>query len=339
KFEQLLRWVYDKPLDVKPPLGEKPGFLAEPDKPSLGTTVFFQRAQDAIRNNRPHRSGAVSEYFDRFAASLESLRLTPGKGEFDDQVIQSIDQFLPYRNEAVELFLSLAHYGLPSDEQRSIHRFFERLYPYMHPPENITSWSEWDFDNYRFIVHELFLYMVAAFLKYERFDVVGHILRQPYFIGSGSRANDSTASFAAFRASIKSLKYRNDRLKLQRLSLQADLLKSRASASGLDFQHLMQADFTLFVRDCLDTLREDIRQRWWPETLFWNQGRTFEIYARAQSKQYFDSLKCLFDIEQKSDLEPLLKAIAEQRLHVPRWDFESFNPEVLLGYDRLATRP
>ena len=37
-FEQLLRWVYDKPLHIKPKLGNTPAFLKESDTLSLGTS-------------------------------------------------------------------------------------------------------------------------------------------------------------------------------------------------------------------------------------------------------------------------------------------------------------
>jgi hypothetical protein len=40
-FEQLLRWVYDKPLNVKPEIGNKPAFLNEESSVSLGTSVVF----------------------------------------------------------------------------------------------------------------------------------------------------------------------------------------------------------------------------------------------------------------------------------------------------------
>lgn len=296
-------------------------------------TTYFTRRQ--------HRSGSLSEYFDRFSASFENLRLPLAEGEFDEHVIQSIEQFLPYRNEVIELFLALALYGPTPDEQRAVHRFFERLFPYMHRPDSASTYREWDYDNYRFLVHELFLYAVASFLKYERFGVVGQLLRYLFYVGNGSRSSSGAVSFAAFRSYLKSFEYRNSRLKLRRLSLRADLLKSRTSASGLDFQAIMQADFTLYVRDCLDAIREEKDQRWWPETLLYSQGgdRPFQMYARAQSRQYFDSLKCVFDVERKDDFEPIFKAIQEQRLRIPRWEFESFSPEALLGYDRLATGP
>ena len=41
-------------------------------------------------------------------------------------------------------------------------------------------------------------------------------------------------------------------------------------------------------------------------------GGVFEIFARGQSKEYFDRLKCLFDIQAKTDFEPLLQAIRRE---------------------------
>jgi hypothetical protein len=340
-FEQLLRWVHDKPLYVKPPLGEKPGFLSDEPKPSLGTTVFVQRALDAIKGNKAHRSAAFSEYLERLAGGFEALRLSSGGKEFDDQVLDSIEAFTPYRNEAIELFLSVASHVPTADELRALHRFFERVFPFMHRPENVTTYREWDYDNYRFIVHELFLYLIASLLRYERFEAVGQIIRQPFYVGRASEAGDGTLSFASFRAYMKSFEYRNGRLKLRRLSLRADLLTNRAATSGLSVDQLMQADFTLYVRDCLDSIRGDGRQQWWPETLLYvrNGNRPFEIFARAQSRQYFDEVKCLFDIEDKTAFDPMFKAIREEKLRVPCWEFESFDPNALLGYERLATKP
>ncbi|GAH22786.1 unnamed protein product, partial [marine sediment metagenome] len=63
------------------------------------------------------------------------------------------------------------------------------------------------------------------------------------------------------------------------------------------------------------------------------------IFARGQSKEYFDRLKCLFDIQAKTDFEPLLQAIQEEKLPVPKWKGTSLNPAALLGYEQLATRP
>lgn len=339
-FEQLLRWVYDKPLYIKPELGKKPVFLSESVTTNLGTAPKFRRALYAIRNNEDYAKGALTEYFDTFVVHLERFRIENGEGEFDDKVVRSIEEFLPFRNETVEIFLALAQYRNTVETYQLVHRFFEQLIPYMYRPEHVSSWKEWDFDNFFYIVHELFVYAIACFLKYECFDAVSYLLRHRYYFEKGSREN-RMISFADIRHYMRSFECRNNRLKLQRISLRADLLEQRSRASGLPFRLLMQADFVLFMRDSIDCLRNNTSPSWRPETLFYAErhGGAFEIFARAESKEYFNRIKCLFDISAKADLEPVLKAFQEEKLRVPRWEWCSFNPAALLGYEQLATRP
>ena len=341
-FEQLLRWIFDKPLHVKPDLGAAPAFLSEDASISLQTTAQFRRALDAVRENRPYCTGAVQEYFEAFAANLERFRIAKGDGEFDDKVVQSIEQFLPYRNEAIEIFAALLRYRPVQDSWEAVHRFFETLFPYLDRPESVTSWQEWDFDNYRFIVHELFLYATALMLRAECFPGVAHLVRQHYYLETNRRGvNDAMVPFSELRHHLKSLDHRNQRLQLRRLSLHADMLEQRAKSSGLKFQQVMQADLILFVRDCLDILRAERRQNWWPVTLLYagRQYGPFEVFARSQSSRYFSNVQQVFDIKGKDDLMPLVEAFRTQKLSLPSWEFRSANPFELMGFEKLATLP
>jgi hypothetical protein len=342
-FEQLLRWIYDKPLHEKPDLGEAPAFLSDEATTSLQTTAQFRRALDAVRQGKPYCVGALREYFDTYAEHLERFRIAKDEEEFDEKVIRNIDEFLPYRSEAVELFLAIARYQATEESWEALHRFFEMLVPYLDRPESAGSWQEWGFDNFKFIVNELFLYAIASLLKYERFSGVAHLLRQHYYCGENpKRGKDAMVPFAEFSDRLRSLAYRNDRLKLQRLSLHADLLEQRSKASGIPFQQVMQADLLLFIRDCIDCLRSEERwQNWWPITLLYagRQYGAFEVFARSQSQQYFERMKCILDIAAKDDLLPLATAIKEQKLRIPSWTFHSVNAFELMGFDKLATLP
>lgn len=339
-FEQLLRCIYDKPLYLKPDLGKKPAFLSDLATINLGTAPKSRRAHEAIRNNKDYCKGALNEYFDTFVENLERFRIGNEAAEFDDKVVRSIEEFLPFRNEAIEIFLALAQYRNTAETHQLLHRFFEQLIPYMERPEQVSNWRELDFDNFKFIVHELFIYAVTSFLKYECFDAVSYLLRHRYYFEKGSSEN-RMISFADIRQYMRSLEHRNQRLQLRRLSLRADLLEQRSKMSGLPFRLLMQADFVLFMRNCIDCLHINTSQNWWPETLLYveRHGGAFEIFARAESKEYFNRLKCVFDISVKNDLEPALKAFREDKLRVPKWDWTSFDPATLLGYESLATRP
>jgi hypothetical protein len=342
-FEQLLRWIYDKPLFIKPKIGKKPAFLSEENSILLGTTSKFKRALEAVRNNREYSKGAIAEYFETFVSNLEEFRLSRTEEEFDDAVIKNIEKFIPYRNEAVELFLTIAQYMDNMESKQQIHRFFESLVPYLYKPEAVTSHMEWDFDNFKFIIHELFLYAISCLLKYECFDSVAHLLRNHYYVERNSDyGRNVMVPFPLFRNHLRSLEHRNKRLGLRRLSVHADLLEQRSKTSGVTFRQLMQADFILYIRDCLDSTREEDRyQDWWPITLLYveRHGGSFEMFSRAQSMEYFNKIKGIFDIAKKEDFSPLFNLYKEGKLRIPRWNFTSFDPSALLGFEKLAIRP
>ncbi|HHL2560768.1 TPA: SEFIR domain-containing protein [Yersinia enterocolitica] len=338
-FEKLLRWVYNKPLFTRPDIGKQPSFLDESVGISLGTTSIHKRVISAIKENKPFASGALDEYFSTFVGNLEKFRITEKKGEFDDQVIDNIDKFIPYRNEIITLFIALAQYAPTEENILKVHRFFEALIPYMSTPANVNQWSEWDFDNFKFIIHELFLYAVAIFTKYEKFTELNVLLTQQYYVaGRLDYGKDSMVGYEVFREYLRSLGHRNDRLKLNRLSIRADLLKQRSKSSGIEFRYLMQADFILFMRN--EVQKTDFYTRWFPDTLLYigHFHSAFEVFARSSSKSYFEKAKYILGIDKPSDLNELMDAYRIDTQRVPRWQFESFSPSALLGFEQLATK-
>ena len=339
-FEKLLRWVFDKPLYVKPEIGNAPAFLTDANSASLGTTPSFKRAIDAIKNNKAHASGAMDEYFETFSRNLERFRIEKTEIEHDELIVNNIEEFLPFRNEAVQLFIALAQYAPTEENIVKLHRFLEGLIPYMSRPPEVTHYTDWDFDNFKFIVHELFLYAFSILVRYERFDQANYLLQNQYYVaGNSDYGRNVMVRFTVFREYMRSLEGRNQRLKLHRLSLRADMLEERSKNSGLEFRYLMQGDFILFMRAEMED--QDDYSSWWPETLLYlfRFHSAFEIFARAVSANYFEKVKCLLAIDKKEDLVDLLSSYRDDRRRLPRWEGSSINPHGLLGFEQLATKP
>src|SRR5690606_20933299 len=105
-------------------------------------------------------------------------------------------------------------------------------------------------------------------------------------------------------------------------------------------QQIMEADFILYIRWCLDYLKgsTDRYDYWWPETLLYasRQYGAFEVFARSQSKQYFEILKKAFDIEGKDELLSIPQAINEKKLHVPDFNYHRINPLTLTGLEKIG---
>jgi hypothetical protein len=171
---------------------------------------------------------------------------------------------------------------------KSLQRFFERIIPFMSRPENVTSWRSCDYDNFIFIVHELFLYAASILLKYERFETLNELIELRFYCPDLDRAGESMRPYTIIQNSMDSPQAKQQ--ELRRISLRADLLKQRNQTSGLDFAELMAADFILFLR--APWLPEGYN-RWYPETLIYSTFRfrkPLEVFARSESKAFFAKL-------------------------------------------------
>ena len=147
-FEQLLRWIYDKPAHPKPPLGKRPQFLDE-NAIHLPTWSRANRAINLLKSVSSQAGAAIDEYFSVFAESLEAFRMPVDEFEpqrFDEPIVQSIDSFLPYRDEFISVVSALARYSSVNDD-KPLRSFFEKLIPYMFRPKSVMQYSEWYWDN------------------------------------------------------------------------------------------------------------------------------------------------------------------------------------------------
>lgn len=337
-FDRLLRWIYNKPLHVAPPLGKPPAFLdsGSEEQPLIATATLFRRAQDAVRNHKPYALAAASEYFTKFSEDMENFRIVEKTGHIDDFVVESISAFIPYRNECLTLINDIAANIPGEDASTVVYRFLEKIASYMYRPETISQWSSWDFDNFKFIVHEIFLYTVATFIKADRFSEINIFCGEYYapYISNGGES--PMENYAIFRTHIESLDARNQRLGLRCISLHANLLKERSAGLPVSFRDLLQADFVLYLRSIIC----NGFGTWFPETLIY-AGRgagQFEIFARAKSKRYLARVMKLIGASSKESIDQAVALIEDNRGLSPYRSGQSFaaSPRRLMGYDYLG---
>lgn len=335
-FEKLLRWVFNKPLHVKPEIGSPPSYIIQPDIPALGTTTLAKRVIEGIKNDKGYVRGALDEYLSIFAEHIEKFRISINDNETEEKIVESIDSFTPSRNELTQVIATLLQYRDPVEHMPRIHRFFESLIPYLSRPSHIDHCNGIDFDNYKFIIHELFLYCIALILRGEHIESASYLLSQPYYVPENyDNGRHATVTYTVFRNHMESLEIRNRRLKSNRLSPRADLLEQRSKTAGLSFQHIMQADFVCFLRADLP----NYDNTWWPETLLYasRQYGPFELFARAMSKKYLSRVLSLLGVDNISSIKEKIDGYATDRRSLPRWQGRTFSPATLLGLDRLGT--
>ncbi len=334
-FEKLLRWIFNKPLFIKPELGKVPSFITDANATLLGTSALAKRVIEGIKTDKSYYVGALEEYLTVFSENLERFRIGEGSGEIDDRIVKSTEEFLPFRNEFLQVITALSQYSNTITHMPRIHKFFESLATYFWRKPDTNYYNEWGFDNFKFIVHELFLYALAILLRAENFEAATYLTSEMYYISENPDTGRSkTTSYSIFRQYLPSLVHRNQRLNLHRISVRADMLEQRSKTSGLQFRHLMQADFICFIKASLSD------ENWWPETLLYanRQYDAFEIFARSVSKAYLSKTLKLLVVSDVTEVKKLLEMFTNDRKKLPSYDYETLNPLLLLGIDQWGTK-
>lgn len=341
-FEQLLRWLFDKPLNVRPALGKKPVFLDDDHGVKLATNTEFMRAQSSIRDGRLQALTSVQDFFAKVIEQLPLLGFEGNPCDDYDRFTSNIAAFIPYRNQIIEIVNLIAKNRLNVEFYEAIHRFIEEFMHLFNPAKGVNNWREINFDNFRFWGYEIFLYIVAILVKERALDGLDIILSKPFYI-ENSRKNDKIASTSELYYHLKSFEYWNEKNNLRKLSLTADFIHNRSKGSGIHFHNLAQADFILYLRGVIHDANGINSYRWFPLLLIYHDGHDgpFEVFARAVSSKEFPIALRLLGLKNKTDLDIILKPFADGIRQGP--SFGGFSdhvyPPALIGYDKLCTRP
>jgi hypothetical protein len=340
RFEQLVRWVFDKPLLQKPALGMPPGYLTASSSSSLRLAATAQRrAMQSLIDGAPSAAPLVEQYFRALRSDIAATLLDPSSEPFDDAVVDSIAISTDQRAEYADFVDVLSRYSSGEALTESVARGLESLLPLTQRPDGVASWKEWDFDNLKFQVHEIVLLTFAALLKAERFKEVSDLLRRDYYFErSGDGGDVKLLSYSDFRPYLRSLESRSERLGKgkgsRRTSIHADLLKERAVSLPITFSQLMQADLVLYLHgEMVDATR------WYPISLLYaSRSGPFEIFARARSTTYFKRIAPIFGVGTGDDFRAKLKQVVDSD-RVPQYDWHSLEVWELTGANDIATRP
>jgi len=336
-YEKLVRLIYDKPLLKKPELGIPPDFILEDSPIVIKTSHQFKDLKRAILDGKNSIPILSENFLNSILESLEDFRIKSNSNSFDDEIIKSIELFKSYRDQLIEFFnlISLTSNNIIIYDQ--IFRFIEKFLYYYYPPKSVKNYNEEWFDNYKFLLLELFLYLNAILLKNKRFDYFNYFTEELYFVKTN--LNKDYYSFSIINKYLKSLnELRNKRLGLQRISVTSDILKNRCDSHIVNFQEIMEVDFILTLK-WFFTFSNKYNNYWYPRTLLYKVGwnaKPFPIFQKASTKTHFEILKKIFHIKSKNELKDKFDSINKKfGLYNFQINYERIPFEILMNLDNL----
>ncbi len=339
-YQKLIRNLYDKPLLKRPSLGTPPAYVVEEEQATLKTSHKVSEIKNALLNDRRSANGLIADYLDTFIASLEDFRLSGGSvTDFDDRVVETIEKMTPLRDDFIDFVFTIFKYQESVDLEK-FQNFFEKLIPFCYRPENVQTYTEVDYDNYKFFIYELILNFVAILLQLKKYKEFAHFINSQYFYRHPNSSELTYNGIEIFDLYSRALdEIRNKRLSLRRVSITADLIKERSTRRDISFEEIKQADLVLYYI----TELHGSRFAWFPRTSVYNfRGGTVELFDKMISLQYFEKIKGLFDVQSVEQLKKLVAEYVEknrdqQHRYSGLWDYDIRPLENVIDPSKIGT--
>lgn len=335
EFERLVRWAFDKPLHVRPPLGQRPAYLDEDSESSIGTGGKLSVALNALSNGRSNAQGVTLDYLETFARNLTRFQLaSEDLRDGAKSIINAIDRLEPARNELLQVLRAISRFMHEDTASLVLRKFLEALLPYVDDLSSIDGTHRWAADHYRFFVSEIYLIVVASLLEEEKFGTALSVLDHRYYRPNGADRGRSSGGYNDFRGFMECVDALDS--ELNKVSGRGFLLKKRADSASNSLNQLMQVELLLFLKGAL---HGDRHRNWWPDTLAYSNRTPMALFARAESAAYFERIKSLLGFDSADAFKKAIKELLMDHDRLPGFGVGRVDITALCGINSLASRP
>lgn len=314
-YEKLVRSLYNAPLYRKPPLGGRPVFLDEQNINTYKTSKTLKQLAVAIDSNPKRVKGLLRRFSEEYIEELRQLKLSyedlgDNTSEADEKIMEKINSSLPLRNDFIEILKLLSENEISDTDWlvelfEKVCRFTDVVYG-----EDSGYSYEIQYDQFKFILHEMFLYSCALLLKHSEYNALFDILSAKYFLENGSQTREE--NYVAFRMYIRSLDDRNRRLGLRKISLHAQVLLERVHSNAVTKEELIDIDLLLHY---LSSILFKDHYKWFPITYIYRERMRSPIrfLAKLKSRRRANDSCILFGVQSIRELKEIIAAYTQDR--------------------------
>ncbi|MCM3109949.1 SEFIR domain-containing protein [Lederbergia lenta] len=306
-YEQLLRSIYRVPMHQKPKLGKAPAFLTEREVDHFKTAYIIRKMESVIDKNPNRLKGLSNDFADNFIEILEDdFTIEFQEEDYADEVItQKIEETSPLKEDFVSMINILA--SAEKVDSDFIIEFFEKIYALTEHKGNGIFYNA-QFDHYKYLITELYLHTIAILMKHKQYTIIAEVVRAEYHFESKYNRRENT-NFVTLRFPLDTLRHRKARLKINKISLHADIICKRA---GKLKKEIVEADLILYY---ISKINNTGYRPWFPTTYHFLENNKIRFFSRLKSKKHFELVKDIFRVETREDLISRITAIEYDRGH------------------------
>ncbi len=253
----------------------------------------------------------------------------------DELVLNSINTMMNLRNDFIAIMSVIFKYGYCIDLE-VIKKFLENLIRFQFPLEGQGVHYEVEYDNYKFLMYELVLYLIAVMLKYEKYNEASFIINSSYFYRESNRSPLEYKNISVFNCPIVSLdRIRKNRLQLNRTCITADIIKVRSIYPGVGFEDIVDVDCILSITTAMEDKDGYMMDIWYPKCNIYTSYRRNELFKKMISKRHFEKVKVLLKVNTADEFKDIIKQVIEKSYKVGYSAI--YNVNSLINLEKICT--
>jgi hypothetical protein len=307
-YEELLRNILEAPSIPKPKLGTKPPTYITENKVDLSeTNSKIRTIENQIKKNQTFNQKYGSDFLDSFLDKLWDFNLANSPNDikgFGEMLTETLKNYKPLREDYIK-FIDLLTSNKTDFSSEIVIEFFENKPMYLKPRDERSSWSGNEFDTFKIIFQELFIYTIAVGIKNKDYDFISELLNSKYFIKDPYTNNQEPSSFIFLYEYHQNLEnYINQTF--NKVTGFGHYLITNLS-DQINKQVLIFSDTLCYCVSYLETT--DHYDSWFPHTyLYGERNGGFNFFDKMSSQKHFEKVKTIFDVKNESELkEKLIK--------------------------------
>lgn len=304
-YEKLLRNIYGRPQRQRPELGKPPKYLFQEQVSNLRSNRVLRKIESLKYNNIKLLESMSLEYFSELMLDLPRYEIVKADiDEIDDLVIDKIKEMEPVIKDFVAVIKILIQTKTLNIEY--LIGFFEEIYRFSEFQKE-GSYHKWQTEHYKFLIQQLFILTISQLLRYGKYRALSRMINSDYFVDTRYSNNHEPRSFTTFRMYLHSLDHRKTKLKLNRVSLQSDIMVEMAFENK---SYFLQADLLLYF--VYEFQKNDRLMNWFPMTYI-HLKEPLKLIQRMRSREYFEQVKSMFGVDSKEEFIEISSKIEGDR--------------------------
>lgn len=295
-WEHLIRTLYGKPAFEKPKLGSTPLFITETsNNPTIHAVAKLNILKQAVLQGKNSVPIYRQEFLDsclEYANELQK-RERPNITSLPERILEDNKKLINLRNLVLEWVLLEGSIANLQDFSKMLIGLLEKFLELQSRSTEAQYWSDTWVEAAALFLYETFLYIVAALMKKERFEVLHEIFAYQYLLPENMRySEDPFSNFKIFYAHSDKLQKVLAPEGKTLYSPAAELIKRNADRQEIPFKLIIEAELLVLLMACITP-----KGHWYPQTYHYSTyNRNFEFFLRASQHQGYNKLAIITGI-------------------------------------------